>query len=63
MENIRDINIKDYSTITPPKVVIDERPISETSENIVSDSRKIISDIVHGKDNRILLIVHAQYMM
>ena len=56
MENIRDINIKDYSPITPPKVFIDEIPISEKSENIVSDSRKIISDIVHGKDNRILLI-------
>ena len=56
MENIRDVNIKDYSPITPPKVFIDEIPISEKSENIVSDSRKIISDIVHGKDNRILLI-------
>ena len=32
MENIRDINIKDYSPITPPKVFIDEIPISEKSE-------------------------------
>ena len=56
MEKIRDINIKDYSPITPPKVFIDEIPISEKSKNVVSESRNIISNIVHGKDNRILLI-------
>ena len=56
MEKIRDINIKNYSPITPPKVFIDEIPISEKSKNVVSESRNIISNIVHGKDNRILLI-------
>ena len=42
MEKIRDINIKDYSPITPPKVFIDEIPISEKSKNVVSESRNII---------------------
>ena len=40
MENIRDINIKDYSPITPPKVFIDEIPISKKSENIVQTQEK-----------------------
>ena len=56
MEKIRDLNIKDYSPITPPKVFMDEIPISENSKKVVSNSREIISNIVHGKDKRFLLI-------
>ena len=56
MEKIRDLNIKDYSPITPPKVFMDEIPISDNSKKVVSNSREIISNIVHGKDKRFLLI-------
>ena len=56
MEKIRDLNIKDYSPITPPKVFMDEIPISDSSKKVVSNSREIISNIVHGKDKRFLLI-------
>ena len=56
MEKIRDLNIKNYSPITPPKNFMDEIPISENSKKVVSESRNIISNIVHGKDKRFLLI-------
>ena len=56
MEKIRDINIKNYSPITAPKTFIDEIPISDKSKRVVSESREIISNIVHGKDKRFLLI-------
>ena len=56
MEKIRDLNIKDYSPITPPKIFMDEIPISDNSKKVVAESREIISNIVHGKDKRFLLI-------
>ena len=56
MEKIRDLNIKNYSPITPPKNFMDEIPISENSKEVVAESRNIISNIVHGKDKRFLLI-------
>tara|TARA_B100000900_G_scaffold394602_1_gene392191 strand:- start:89 stop:1135 length:1047 start_codon:yes stop_codon:yes gene_type:complete len=56
MEKIRDINIKNYSPITPPKVFMDEIPISDKAKKVVAESRDIISNIVHGKDKRFLLI-------
>ncbi|MBK65707.1 MAG: 3-deoxy-7-phosphoheptulonate synthase [Chloroflexi bacterium] len=56
MEKIRDINIKNYSPITPPKVFMGEIPISDKAKKVVAESRDIISNIVHGKDKRFLLI-------
>ena len=56
MEKIRDLNIKNYSPITPPKIFMDEIPISDDSKKVVAESREIISNIVHGKDKRFLLI-------
>ena len=56
MEKIRDLNIKNYSPITPPENFMDEIPISDNSKKVVSESRNIISNIVHGKDKRFLLI-------
>ena len=56
MEKIRDLNIKNYSPITAPKNFMDEIPISDKSKRVVSESREIISNIVHGKDKRYLLI-------
>ena len=56
MEKIRDINIKNYSPITAPKNFMDEIPISDKSKRVVSESREIISNIVHGKDKRFFRI-------
>ena len=42
MEKIRDINIKDYSPITPPKVFIDE--INITDRAIIDSTYLIVTD-------------------
>ena len=56
MEKIQDINIETYSPITPPELYRSEVPMSDKSKRVVIESRKVVSDIIHGRDKRVLLI-------
>ena len=56
MEKLQDVRIESYSQITPPRVYREDIPVSQDSKNLVIESRKIVSDIIHGKDERMLLI-------
>ena len=50
MEKIQDINIETYSPITPPELYRSEVPMSDKSKRVVIESRKVVSDIIHGRD-------------
>ena len=56
MKKIHDLNIESYSPITPPKLYREDIKISDASREVVSESREIISNIIAGRDKRILLI-------
>ncbi len=43
--------------VSPPNEIITELPISADSSELVFKSRKEISDILHGKDDRLVVVV------
>ena len=43
--------------VSPPVEVIDKLPITEKVSELVFNSRKDISDILHGKEDRLVVVV------
>ena len=43
--------------VSPPNEIITELPISNDSSELVFKSRKEISDILHGRDDRLVVVV------
>ena len=52
-----DVNVEDYGHIIAPLKLKSIVPINENLKNFVIENRKIIQDIIYGKDNRKLLII------
>jgi 3-deoxy-7-phosphoheptulonate synthase len=52
-----DLRIRDVRPLIPPAILVEEIPISEQAANLVADSRAAMTDIIHGKDRRLLAIV------
>lgn len=52
-----DIRIQAINELLPPIAHLYELPISEQAENLVLQTRKEIADLVHGRDNRLLVII------
>jgi 3-deoxy-7-phosphoheptulonate synthase len=51
-----DLRIKDVRPLIPPAILLEEIPISERASNVVADTRTIVSNIVHGRDSRLLVV-------
>ncbi|MDX1519254.1 MAG: 3-deoxy-7-phosphoheptulonate synthase AroG [Gammaproteobacteria bacterium] len=51
-----DLRIASIKAVTTPTIIIEEIPISDTAAITVSESRKAIQDILHGRDKRLLVI-------
>ncbi len=56
MTKIMDINIESYSPIISPDTLIKELPVSKKVAKSVSNSRKIIHDILDKRDRRLIII-------
>lgn len=52
-----DVRIKAVTELLPPIAHLYELPISEQAAALVHDTRQEIADLVHGKDNRLLVII------
>ena len=52
-----DVNIRQLDPIPAPRAFINELPISRDTIQLVRDSRRQISDVLHGRDDRLLVIV------
>ena len=52
-----DQNISKITELIPPETIINMFPVNDQLRKFVTDSRKIIADIVNGRDQRILCIV------
>lgn len=57
LHNTDDTRIKEIKELLPPIAHLYELPVSEKSSEIVHEARNEISDIIHGKDNRLVVIV------
>ena len=52
-----DVRIRSISELLPPIAHLDELPISEAAADLVENTRHQISDLVHGRDQRLLTII------
>ncbi len=57
LHNTDDTRIKEIKELLPPIAHLYELPVSEKSSEIVHEARNEISDIIHGKNNRLVVIV------
>jgi 3-deoxy-7-phosphoheptulonate synthase len=51
-----NLRIIEKRALVPPAVLIEEIPITESASNLVSNTRKTISNILKGEDNRVMVI-------
>ncbi len=52
-----DIKIKEIKELLPPIAHLYELPISDAAAELVCRTRQEIADLVHGRDNRLLVII------
>ena len=52
-----DIKIREVKELLPPIAHLYELPISDEAAGLVHLTRHEIADLVHGKDNRLLVII------
>ena len=52
-----DVRIRSISELLPPIAHLYELPISEAAADLVENTRHQISDLVHGRDQRLLTII------
>jgi 3-deoxy-7-phosphoheptulonate synthase len=52
-----DLRIREVKTLMPPAVLLDELPITEPVSTLIARSRREVSDILAGADDRILVVV------
>jgi 3-deoxy-7-phosphoheptulonate synthase len=51
-----DLRIKDVRPLIPPAILLEEIPISERASNVVADTRTVVSDIILGRDPRLVIV-------
>ncbi len=52
-----DLRIKDVRPLIPPAILLEEIPLGERASNVVSDARQTITNVLDGRDPRLVLVV------
>src|SRR3954465_12256358 len=52
-----DLRIKEIKELLAPEVIRDEFPLTESAVEVTYDSRHQINRILHGADDRLLVII------
>jgi len=52
-----DLRIREVRPLIPPAILLEEIPISEQASNLIANARQTMTDIIEGKDARLLVIV------
>jgi 3-deoxy-7-phosphoheptulonate synthase len=52
-----DLRIQGISELTPPAHLIRELPLTEKASNVVHDTREAIHRVLHGMDDRLVVVV------
>ena len=52
-----DLRITEVRPLIPPAILLEEIPISETASNVVADTRRAVSEVIAGRDSRLVVIV------
>lgn len=56
-EEVDDVRIQNISPICSPSLLLHELPISQNLVDHIKKSRKEVSDIIQGKDDRLIVVV------
>jgi 3-deoxy-7-phosphoheptulonate synthase len=56
-DKVLNINIKKEKVLIPAEVLIGEIPLLKSSYEIIKKSRKEIAEVIHGRDDRIAVVV------
>ncbi|MDG1922184.1 MAG: 3-deoxy-7-phosphoheptulonate synthase [Glaciecola sp.] len=51
-----NLHVSSEEVLITPKALAEKLPVSDASLEVIRQSRQIISDIVHGKDHRLLVV-------
>ncbi len=54
---IDDLRIRDIKPLIPPAILMEELPLTEQGQQLVSDSRQAIEAIMDGADDRLVVVV------
>lgn len=54
---IDDVRIGAVRPLISPALLLDELPVPAATQTLVEDTRRAIGDILHGRDDRLLLVV------
>ena len=56
LQRTDDLRITEVRPLIPPAILTEEIPVSERASNVVSDSRAAVSDVIGGRDSRLVVI-------
>jgi 3-deoxy-7-phosphoheptulonate synthase len=51
-----DLRITQVRPLIPPAILLEEIPLGERASNVVSDTRRAVADVIHGRDPRLVVI-------
>ena len=57
MQQTDDLRIREILELTPPAHLLREYPVSDAASNTVAVSRRAMHQILHGKDDRLIVVV------
>ena len=52
-----DLRIRQIKQLIPPAILMEELPITESMSTLIARSREEVADILHGRDDRLLVVV------
>ena len=52
-----DLRIRQLKPLIPPAILLEELPITEPVSTLVARTRQEVADILHGRDDRVLVVV------
>ena len=55
-DTVNNVHVSAEQVLITPDDLAKELPVSDKALSAISESRKIISDIIHGRDHRLLVI-------
>ena len=56
IQDTDDLRIAALRPLIPPAILIEEYPVTESASNTVTQARQQATDIIHGRDDRLLVV-------
>jgi 3-deoxy-7-phosphoheptulonate synthase len=57
MENTDDLRVRSIETLTPPARILEAFPVTPKGRHVVAESRMALHRILHGADDRLIVII------